>query len=33
MSLGNFQKFNDGSHELVLAARLKNLRKYTQYIW
>jgi type IX secretion system PorP/SprF family membrane protein len=33
MSFGNFQKFNDGSHELVLAGRLKNLRKYNQYIW
>lgn len=33
LSLGNFQKFNDGSHELVLSARLKNLKKYTQYIW
>jgi type IX secretion system PorP/SprF family membrane protein len=33
MSFGNFQKFNDGSHELVLAARLKNLRKYNAYLW
>jgi type IX secretion system PorP/SprF family membrane protein len=33
MSFGNFQKFNDGSHELVLAGRLNNLRKYNQYIW
>jgi type IX secretion system PorP/SprF family membrane protein len=33
MSFGNFQKFNDGSHELVLSGRLKNLRKYNQYIW
>lgn len=33
MSFGNFQKFNDGSHELVLGARLNNLRKYNQYIW
>ena len=33
LSLGDFKKFDDGSHELVLSARLKNLRKYTQYIW
>jgi type IX secretion system PorP/SprF family membrane protein len=33
MSMGQFQKFNDGSHELVLAARLNNLKRYSQYIW
>ncbi|MEX1238386.1 MAG: PorP/SprF family type IX secretion system membrane protein, partial [Cyclobacteriaceae bacterium] len=33
MSLGEFKQFNDGSHELVLALRLNNLRKYTQYTW
>jgi type IX secretion system PorP/SprF family membrane protein len=33
MSIGQFQKFNDGSHELVLSARLKNLKRYVQYTW
>jgi type IX secretion system PorP/SprF family membrane protein len=33
MSLGVFKKFNDGSHELVLSARLNNVKKYTQYTW
>lgn len=33
MSLGEFKQFNDGSHELVLALRLHNFRKYTQYTW
>ncbi|HEX8037603.1 MAG TPA: PorP/SprF family type IX secretion system membrane protein [Chryseosolibacter sp.] len=33
MSLGEFKQFNDGSHELVLALRLHNIRKYTQYTW
>lgn len=33
MSLGEFKQFNDGSHELVLALRLNNFRKYTQYTW
>jgi type IX secretion system PorP/SprF family membrane protein len=33
MSLGAFKKFNDGSHELVLSARLNNIKKYTQYTW
>src|SRR5690606_20428430 len=31
MSLGQFRQFNDGSHELVLALRLNNFRKYSQY--
>jgi hypothetical protein len=33
LSLGDFRKFDDGSHELVLAARLRNLKRYSQYIW
>lgn len=33
MSLGKFQKFSDGSHELVLSFRLKNVKKFTQYTW
>ncbi|MGC1244541.1 MAG: type IX secretion system membrane protein PorP/SprF [Chryseosolibacter sp.] len=33
MSLGEFKQFNDGSHELVLALRLNNFRKYNQYTW
>lgn len=33
LSLGDFRKFDDGSHELVLAARLKNLKRYSQYLW
>lgn len=33
MSLGEFKQFNDGSHELVLALRLHNIRKYAQYTW
>lgn len=33
MSVGDFRKFDDGSHELVMAARLNNLKKFTQYIW
>lgn len=33
MSLGPFKQFNDGSHELVLALRLNNFRKYKQFTW
>ena len=33
MSLGEFKQFNDGSHELVLALRLHNIRKKSQYTW
>lgn len=33
MSLGPFKQFNDGSHELVVALRLNNFRKYNQYTW
>lgn len=33
MSVGKFRQFEDGSHELVLAARLNNLKRFTQYIW
>jgi type IX secretion system PorP/SprF family membrane protein len=33
VSVGQFRKFNDGSHELVLAARLKNLKKFSAYLW
>ncbi|HEY0656342.1 MAG TPA: PorP/SprF family type IX secretion system membrane protein [Chryseosolibacter sp.] len=32
-SVGQFRKFNDGSHELVLSARLKNLKKLSTYLW
>lgn len=32
-SVGQFRKFNDGSHELVLTARFKNLKKLGTYIW
>ena len=33
MSLGEFKQFNDGSHELVLALRFNNFKKYSQYTW
>ncbi len=33
MSVGDFRTFEDGSHELVLAARFKNLRRFNQYLW
>ena len=33
MSLGQFRQFNDGSHELVVALRLKNFKKHSQYTW
>ncbi len=33
LSVGDFKKFDDGSHELVLSARLRNLKRYAQYIW
>ncbi len=33
MSLGKFKQFNDGSHELVLALRFNNFKKYNQYTW
>lgn len=33
MSLGEFKQFNDGSHELVVALRFNNFRKYSQYTW
>jgi len=33
MSLGEFKQFNDGSHELALALRFKNFKKYDQYTW
>jgi type IX secretion system PorP/SprF family membrane protein len=33
LSVGDFRKFDDGSHELVLAARLNNLKRFTQFIW
>lgn len=33
MSLGEFKQFNDGSHELVLALRFNNFKKYNQYTW
>jgi type IX secretion system PorP/SprF family membrane protein len=33
MSLGEFKQFNDGSHELVLAVRFNNFKKFNQYTW
>jgi type IX secretion system PorP/SprF family membrane protein len=33
MSLGEFKQFNDGSHELVLAIRFNNFKKFNQYTW
>ncbi|MFZ6009929.1 MAG: PorP/SprF family type IX secretion system membrane protein, partial [Bacteroidota bacterium] len=33
MSLGDFKQFSDGSHELVLAIRVKNFRRQSQYTW
>lgn len=33
MSLGDFREFNDGSHELVLAARFRNVKKFNSYLW
>jgi len=33
MSLGPFRQFNDGSHELVLAFRINNYKKLSQYTW
>lgn len=33
LSVGEFRRFDDGSHELVLAARLNNLKRFFQYVW
>jgi type IX secretion system PorP/SprF family membrane protein len=33
MSLGDFQNFNDGSHEIVLDLRLNNFKELTPYSW
>lgn len=33
LSFGGLQQFSDGSHELVLGMRLKNLKKQQQYTW
>jgi type IX secretion system PorP/SprF family membrane protein len=33
VSLGEFQQFSSGSHELVLAMRLHNIKKFNQYTW
>jgi len=33
MSLGDFQQFSDGSHELVLAIRFGNFKRLSQYTW
>jgi type IX secretion system PorP/SprF family membrane protein len=33
LSLGDFQQFSDGSHELVLAVRFKNFKRLSQYTW
>jgi type IX secretion system PorP/SprF family membrane protein len=33
VSLGQFQQFSGGSHELLLAMRFNNVKKFTQYTW
>lgn len=33
LSTGDFRRFDDGTHELVLIARLNNLKRFTQYLW
>ena len=33
MSLGEFQQFSSGSHELVLSMRINNIKKFNQYTW
>jgi type IX secretion system PorP/SprF family membrane protein len=33
VSLGQFQQFSGGSHELLLAMRFNNIKKFTQYTW
>jgi type IX secretion system PorP/SprF family membrane protein len=33
LSLGRFQQFSNGSHELVLGMKIKNIKKYDQYVW
>jgi type IX secretion system PorP/SprF family membrane protein len=33
LSLGDFQQFSDGSHELVLAVRFRNFKRLSQYTW
>jgi type IX secretion system PorP/SprF family membrane protein len=33
MSLGKFKTYNDGSHEIALAVRLKNFRQQPAYAW
>jgi type IX secretion system PorP/SprF family membrane protein len=33
MSLSDFQQFSGGSHELLLAMRFNNIKKYHQYLW
>jgi hypothetical protein len=33
MSMGDFGKFNDGSHDLVLALRLNNFKGLRSYTW
>lgn len=33
MAVGKFRTFEDGSHELILAARLRNLKRVQQYLW
>jgi type IX secretion system PorP/SprF family membrane protein len=32
-SLSKFQQFSGGSHEIVLAMRFNNIKKYHQYLW
>jgi type IX secretion system PorP/SprF family membrane protein len=33
VSLGQFQQFSGGSHELLLAIRFNNIKKFAQYTW
>jgi type IX secretion system PorP/SprF family membrane protein len=33
LSLGDFQQFSDGSHELVLSVRFNNFKRLGQYTW
>jgi len=33
MSLSEFQQFSSGSHELLLAMRFNNIKKFPQYLW
>jgi type IX secretion system PorP/SprF family membrane protein len=33
LSLGEFQQFSNGSHEVLLAIRFNNIKKHNQYTW